>query len=281
ILEGILGADVVGFHTQHYCNNFMDTVGAEIESRMDLGHFSITHNEHTSLIRPFPISIAFPGSAEGRENDDIGIPEALGIRSAYIGLGVDRLDYTKGILERFKAVESLLDKHPEICGKFTLLQIASPTRESVDAYRTYASQVANEAERINEKFGARGWSPIVLEMRSYSHTELAPLYQRADVCLVTSVDDGMNLVSKEFIAARSDELGVLVLSQFTGAARQLKDALTINPYSAEETSEAIYRALTMSPAEQHRRMKALRASVRDYNIYRWSAEIIKTLTQSN
>ncbi|MBI4088333.1 trehalose-6-phosphate synthase, partial [Candidatus Kaiserbacteria bacterium] len=137
-----------------------------------------------------------------------------------------------------------------------------------------------EAERINEKFGTRDWQPIQLSKRNWSHAEIMPLYQLANVCVVTSVHDGMNLVAKEFVAARNDESGVLVLSQFTGAARSLKNALIVNPYSAEETSEALHKALAMSPAEQHRRMKAMRASVRDYNIYRWSAELIRTLTQS-
>ena len=280
IVEGMLGADVIGFHTQQYCNNFLDTVGAEIESRIDLEQFSVTHSEHRSLIRPFPISIAFPGSAEGGARPARGALEKLGIRAKYFALGVDRLDYTKGILERFKAVEFLLDNHPQYRSAFTLLQVASPTRESVETYRAYAEQVSSEAQRINQKFGTREWHPIHLEKRHFAHAEILPLYQLANVCLVTSVHDGMNLVAKEFIAARKDEAGVLVLSQFTGAARSLKEALIVNPYSAEETSEAIDKALAMSPAEQHRRMKAMRASVRDYNVYRWSAELIKTLTQS-
>lgn len=279
ILDGILGADVVGFHTQQFCNNFMDTVSAEIESRIDLEHFSITHGDHRSLIRPFPISIAFPGVAEGAEKPDRSVLEKLGVHTKYLAVGVDRLDYTKGILERFKAVEFLLDNHSQYREQFTLVQISSPTRESVDAYREYADRVTAEAERINQKFGTREWKPIVLEKRNWSHQEIQPLYQLANVCLVTSVHDGMNLVAKEFVAARGDEAGVLILSQFTGAARSLKEALIVNPYSSEGTSEAIHQALMMSPTEQHRRMKALRASVRDYNIYRWSAELIKTLSQ--
>lgn len=280
ILQGLLGADVVGFHTQQYCNNFTDTVGAEIESRIDLEHFSITHADHRALIRAFPISIAFPGSAEGTGSPDRAVLEKLGIKGQYLGVGVDRLDYTKGLLERFKAIEFLLDEHPQYVGAFTFLQIASPTRESVETYRMYSEQVTEEAERINEKFGTRDWQPIQLSKRNWSHAEIMPLYQLANVCIVTSVHDGMNLVAKEFVAARNDESGVLVLSQFTGAARSLKDALIVNPYSAEETSEALHKALAMSPTEQHRRMKAMRTSVRDYNIYRWSAELIRTLTQS-
>lgn len=279
LLEGMLGADLVGFHTQQHCNNFIETVGNEIESRIDYEQFSIYRDEHRTLIKPFPISIAFPGAAEAQGEPDGSIIAALGIKTAPLILGVDRLDYTKGILERFKGVEFLLDGHPEYRDKLTMLQIASPTRETVEKYREYAAQVTEEADRINQKFGTKHWEPIVLEKKNYSHEQLIHLYQLANVCLVTSLHDGMNLVAKEFAAARRDENGVLILSQFTGASRDLKGALLINPYSAEETSAALYTALTMPKADQHRRMKMMRASVRDYNIYRWSAELIKALTQ--
>ena len=192
-------------------------------------------------------------------------------------LGVDRLDYTKGILERFKGVEFFFEKYPEYKEKMTFLQIASPTRESVEKYREYSKAVTAEAERINEKIGTRSWQPILLEKRTYSHAELRDLYGHAQACLVTSLHDGMNLVAKEYVAARPNEDGVLVLSMFTGASRDMRGALLVNPYSAEETAEAIYTALTMTKTEQHRRMKTMRDSVRDYNVYRWAAELIKAL----
>lgn len=279
LLQGMLGADLIGFHTQQYCNNFIDTVGNEIESRIDYEQFSVFRGEHQTLIKPFPISIAFPGIAEPHAPADHRILEMLKVQNQQLILGVDRLDYTKGILERFKGLEFLLEKHPEYIGSVTMLQIASPTRESVEKYREYAAQVTAEAERINNRFATNGWRPIVLEKRNYSHEELSHLYQSAPVCIVSSLHDGMNLVAKEYVAARSDESGALVLSQFTGASRDLKGAILINPYSAEETSEALHAALTMPKTEQHRRMKAMRASVRDYNIFRWSAELIKTLSQ--
>jgi trehalose 6-phosphate synthase len=279
ILIGMLGADIVGFHTQQFCNNFIDTVGKEIESLIDLETFTVTREEHTSFIKPFPISIAF---TNGREHvttyaDDRGALTKLGIKTAHVVLGVDRLDYTKGILERLRGFEYLLDAYPEYRGAVTLLQVSSPTREGVEKYREYADAVKAEADRINTKFQANGWKPVVFEYRHYSHQELRPLYKLANVCLVTSVHDGMNLVAKEFVAARDDEGGALVLSQFTGAARDLKSALIVNPYSAEEMAEAIHRGLSMSPAEQHRRMKTMRDSIRDYNIYRWAAELIKAV----
>jgi trehalose 6-phosphate synthase len=191
---------------------------------------------------------------------------------------VDRLDYTKGILERFKALEFLYELHPEHRGKVSMLQVAAPSREAVEKYRDYNTAVTKEAERINEKLRSGVWQPIKLEKRHFSHDELDFLYRHADVCIVTSLHDGMNLVAKEFVASRDDEAGVLVLSQLTGAARDLKGALLVNPYSAEETAEAIHTALSMGASEQHRRMKAMREAVKNYNVYRWSAELIKALT---
>lgn len=278
LLHGLLGADIVGFHTQQFCNNFLDTVGKEMEARIDFEQFSVTHEEHISHVKPFPISIAFTNGEErtpGEKPDRTRLSE-LGIHGQLV-LGVDRLDYTKGILERFRAMEWLLEAYPKYRGEVSLLQVSSPTRGGVEKYREYAESVRDEAERINVKFRQGGWQPIRFEYRHYSHEELRPLYQAADVCLVTSVHDGMNLVAKEYVAARDDEMGALVLSQFTGAARDLKNALVVNPYSAEDVAEAIHRGLTMSPTEQHRRMKAMRDSVKDYNVYRWAAEMLKAV----
>lgn len=278
IIRGMLGADLVGFHTQQYCNNFMETVGNEIESRIDYEHFSITHDDHETHVKPFPISIAFTGGATPQVHERSAL-DGLGITAEYVGLGVERLDYTKGILERFKGLEFFFEEHPEFRKRFTFLQIASPSRESIEKYREYAEEVKAEAERINAAIGTRDWQPIVLENRNYSHAALRPLFALANVCLVTPVHDGMNLVSKEYVAAHDDEMGVLVLSHFAGASRDLKGALLVNPYSAESTAEAIFKALTMAPGEQRRRMKAMRESVRNYNVYRWSAELIKALAQ--
>ena len=278
ILEGMLGADLVGFHTQQHCNNFLETVGKEVESLIDFEHFTATRDEHVSLIKPFPISIAFTnGGTEEPQAPDKSVLEELGISAKHLALGVERLDYTKGILERFKAVEFFLDANPQYRGDFALLQIAAPSREESEKYRAYAAAVAEEAERVNKKFSTNGWKPIHFEHRHYSHKELDNLYRLADVCLVTSLHDGMNLVSKEYVAARDDEAGVLILSQFTGAARDLKGAIIVNPYSAEELSAAIHTAFTMPPAEQHRRMKAMRNSIKDYNVYRWAAEFLRAV----
>ncbi len=278
ILEGMLGADVLGFHTQQYCNNFLETVGKEIESIADLEKFAITHQGHTSYIKPFPISVPFTNGEILSDETKSTIPAELGIRTKYLGLGVDRLDYTKGILERMRGIEFFFDMFPAYKGQLTFLQIAPPSRESVEKYRQFNEEVTEEVERINKKLAAGDWQPIVLRKEHYTHEEIYPLYRAANFCLVTSLSDGMNLVSKEFVAARNDEAGVLILSQFTGASRNLKEAIIINPYSAEETANAIHKALTMSSSEQHRRMKKMREAVKSYNIFRWAAEFLKSIS---
>jgi len=199
LLEGMLGADLIGFHTQQYCNNFTDTVGNEIESRIDYDQFSIMRSDHRSYIKAFPISIAFSGNDAASAGADRKSLDALGVSTEFVGIGVDRLDYTKGILERFKGIEFFLDNNPEYRERFSFLQIASPTRESVEKYREYALAVIAEAERINKRIGTRSWRPIVLEHRKYSHEEILPLYRNSNVCLVTSLHDGMNLVAKDFL----------------------------------------------------------------------------------
>lgn len=278
LLGGMLGADVVGFHTQQYCNNFMDTVSSQLESLTDFERFAVTYHGHTSFVKPFPISMAFTNSSGGGATPDRSVLGNYGIATKYMGLGVDRMDYTKGILERFKGIEFFLNTYPEYRSQFTFLQIAPPSREGVARYQQFAMEVAQEAERINKKFKAAAWQPILLRAEHHTHEQLAVLYQLADLCLVTSLHDGMNLVAKEFVAAREQEDGVLVLSQFTGATRDLRGAIIINPYSAEQTAEAIYTGLTMPKSEQYRRMRKMRESVKNYNVYRWSAELIKAVT---
>ncbi len=277
IIKGMLGADILGFHTQQYCNNFLETVGKEIESLADLENFSITHAGHATYIKPLPISVAFTDSGGDNNAKKSELLENLNLKYKILGIGVDRLDYTKGILERFKGLEFFFDMHPAYKEQFTFIQIAPPSREGVEKYRQFNEDVTKEAERINQKFGISGWEPIVLLKEHYSHESLYSLYRAAQVCLVTSLSDGMNLVAKEFVASRDDEVGVLILSQFTGAARDLKGALTINPYNAEKTAEAIHEALTMPASEQHRRMKKMRESVKNYNIYRWAAELLQSI----
>lgn len=279
ILDGMLGADLLGFQTQLYCNNLIETVGRELESLIDFERFAITRNNHTSYIKPFPISIAFPnGFDEIKNQDEKGkLLKSLGIETQYIGLGIDRLDYTKGILERLKAIEIFLNKYPVYQGNFTFIQIAAPSRTKIKKYRDFAIEVTKEVERINSSFKTKKWKPIILLAKHHNHEEVQRLYKIANFCLVTSLHDGMNLVAKEYVAARYDEKGVLILSQYTGASRELKDALIVNPYNGEQTADAIKEALEMKDAEQIKRMRAMREVIENYNVYRWSADFLKSI----
>lgn len=260
----------------------METVAKYIESVVDEEQFTIMHDGHLTSIKPFPISIAFTNGNTKKEDqkEEIGekLLEKFNVKTKYIGLGADRLDYTKGILERFKAIEYFLDQHSNYKKQFTFLQIAPPSREGVEKYRQFNQEVTAEAERINLKLSMADWKPIVLVKEHLSHSDLYPLYRKADFCLVTPLHDGMNLVAKEFVAARSDESGVLILSQFAGASKDLKrGAIIVNPYSAEETALAIHTALNMSATEKRSRMKKMREGIKNYNVYRWAAELIKAV----
>lgn len=284
LLDGMLGADLIGFHTQLHCNNFIETVGREMESLIDIERFTITKGSHTSHIKPFPISIAFPNGLDNEQSQNVKQEtgktlKSLGIKTRFIGLGVDRLDYTKGILERFKAIEIFLIKYPQFVGNFTFIQVAAPTRINVKKYKEFAEDVENELQRINKLFKQKEWRPILFLNRHHSREELYRLYKLADVCLVTSLHDGMNLVAKEFVAARDDEKGVLILSRFTGASRELKDAIIVNPYNGEQTADAIKVALDMKESEKIKRMRSLREIVKNHNVYRWSAELLKSMVE--
>jgi trehalose 6-phosphate synthase len=203
----------------------------------------------------------------------------LGPDTVFLGVGVDRLDYTKGILERFRGIERFLDLNPQYCSRFTFVQLGAPSRTTIKRYRDFNAEVESEAQRVNARFQTKEWKPIVLLNRHHSHDEIAPYYKVADLCLVTSLHDGMNLVAKEFVAEREDEGGVLILSQFTGACRELRDALPVNPYDTEQVAEAIRRALEMSPEEQRVRMRRMRQTVKEHNVYRWAADLICDLSE--
>lgn len=283
LLDGILGADLIGFHTQLHCNNFIDTVGHELESLIDWEQFAVEKDSHLTYIKPFPISIAFYNGNKFHPSDQSSqiskknILKSLNITTKYVGLGVDRLDYTKGIIERFKAIELFLETNFSYNHQFTFIQIAPHSRSQIKKYQEFEKEVTFEAERINKKFKTNGWIPIILLKKLYNHEELNQFYKLANICLVTSLHDGMNLVAKEFIASRDDEKGVLILSQFTGASKELREALIINPYNTEQVAESIKAGLEMIQSEQIRRMKKMRDAIKNYNIYRWSAEILKTM----
>jgi len=282
VVDGLLGADLIGFHIQSHCNNFLHTVDRVVESRVDWEHFSVRRMDHLTLVQPFPISVDFPDVQQPESTAESYVQrsallKALGVEAIFMGVGVDRVDYTKGILERFLAIERFLEKHPHYQGKFTFVQIGAPSRTTIKRYHDLQIEVEQEAERINRRFQTSKWKPILLLKRQHSHKEIQRYYRTADLCLVTSLHDGMNLVAKEFVAARHDEQGVLVLSRFTGAARELRDAVFVNPYDIEQTAEAIRFALEMEPEERAARMQRLRQVVKEQNIYRWAGNLIGDL----
>jgi len=282
ILQGMLGADIVGFHTQFHCNNFIETVDRLLESRIDYEHFTVNREGHISWIKPFPISIDFNSSSEiprdVKENKQ-DLLKKYNIRADYIGVGVDRLDYTKGIVERLRAVEYFLEKNPQYVGKFTFIELGAPSRTMIARYKEFVDEVIQVSEKINARFKTKTWQPILFLLKHHSHAEILPFYRAADLCLVTSLHDGMNLVAKEFVSARDDEKGVLILSQFTGASRELRDAFIINPYDIGQTAEAIKHALEMPLPEQSDRMSRMRNALKDYNVFRWASEMIRELAQ--
>jgi trehalose 6-phosphate synthase len=285
LLDGLLGADLIGFHTQAHCNNFMHTVDHVLEAKVDWEHFAIERNQHRSSVLPFPISVEL---VEDRSDAQTGINAEeersallveLGIEATFLGVGVDRVDYTKGILERFRAIESLLERYPRYQGKFTFIQLGAPTRSRIKRYAEFQAEVRAESERINARFKRGKWKPIIFQNREHTHQEVQRYYRAAHLCMVTSLHDGMNLVAKEYVAARQDERGVLILSRFTGAARDLHDAIIVNPYDVESTAEAIAQALEMNVSEMVDRMRRMRKSVRERNIYWWAGSLIGELCE--
>jgi alpha,alpha-trehalose-phosphate synthase [UDP-forming] len=285
LLDGLLGADLIGFHVQAHCNNFLSTVDRVLEARVDWEHFSVKRNDHWSTVLPFPISVDFSGEtpdAPGEinaEEERSALFAELGIEATFLGVGVDRVDYTKGIIERFQAVESFLERHPRYQHKFTFVQIGAPSRSSIQRYADFQMEVESEANRINERFRHGKWKPIVFLNRQHTHQEVRRYYRAAHLCMVTSLHDGMNLVAKEYVAAREDDRGVLILSRFTGAARELRDAILVNPYDIQSTADSIAQALNMNIDEMIERMRRMRSSIKEHNIYWWAGSLIGALCE--
>jgi alpha,alpha-trehalose-phosphate synthase [UDP-forming] len=285
LIDGLLGADLIGFHIQSHCNNFLSSVDRSVEALTAWDRFEVNRKGHLTRVRPYPISVSM--SENGHSADDAKSPNELvtqicndlNIQASVLGVGVDRVDYTKGILERFRGIEKFLEMNPSYQRRFTFIQIGAPSRTAIDRYQKLLEEVDQEAARINARFQAGRWSPIVLLKKHHSHKEIARFYKAASVCLVTALHDGMNLVAKEFVASRDDDQGVLVLSTFAGAALELSDALLVNPYDVQQVAGAILRALEMPTEEQVTRMQHMRANVREYNIYRWAANLLSDLTE--
>ena len=279
LLTGLLGSSVLGFHTQLHCNNFLESVDRFLEARIDREGQAVVVGGRESLVRSYPISIDWPNrvaeavapAADCRRT----VFEELGLEpDALLGVGVDRLDYTKGIEERLLAVERLLERFPHLRGRFTFVQLAAPSRTLIERYRLLDQSVEALTVRINARFGSGRYRPIALLRANHAPEAVFRFLRAADVCYVSSLHDGMNLVAKEFVAARDDERGVLVLSRFTGAARELTEALIVNPYDLEEASAALATAVAMPAREQLERMRTMRGHVAEFNVYRWAGRML-------
>lgn len=283
LLDGLLGNDVLGFHIHYHCQNFLDTVDRCIEARVDLDRSEIARRGHITRVRPFPISIDFaqadlrgrsPEVAAAREN---WLEKYPLLRGKQIGASIERLDYSKGIPQRLAALEHFLSRHPEWHGQLCFVQIAVLSREALAAYQAEERAVDEAAARINASFGTPHWQPVLLLKQHHGPTEMMALHQLAAFFMVNSLHDGMNLVAKEFVASRHDERGVLILSRFTGASRELSQAIPINPFAIDEVAEAIGLALAMKPSRQKRRMRLMREQVAHQNVYRWGGRLLTSL----
>ena len=279
IVDGLLGSSVIGFHTQLHCNNFIETADRFIECHIDREQATISVGGHATLVRPYPISIAWPPAPLAN------LPPAPDCRAAVLaryglpadtllGVGVERFDFTKGIPDRFRAVEILFEQYPEWIGRFVLLQVAAPSRSKLAAYQDIQKESAAVADRINARFGRGSYRPIILVAQHHEPEQVYELFRAADLAIASSLHDGMNLVAKEFVAARDDEQGVLILSNFAGASRELLEALTVNPFDARATADAIDHALRMTSDQKRERMRLMRESVRDNNVYYWAGRML-------
>ncbi|OQX81156.1 MAG: hypothetical protein B6D56_03265 [Candidatus Omnitrophica bacterium 4484_70.1] len=283
LLTGLLSYDILGFHIRYFCNNFLEAVANELESKINKESSSVLFKGHTTLVKPYPISVDFEGVSKSASDSKVEaamelLKEEFGLQNYKIIVGLDRIDYTKGIPERILAIDKFLDDHPQMKEKIVFIQMGEISRIHISQYKHLNDEINTLVEEINFKHAQNHWRPIIFVRRHLTFDELLAFFRLADVCLVTSLHDGMNLVAKEFVSSRIDSRGVLILSKFTGAARQLKDALLINPYSCNEISDALYRAFSMSENEIRKRMMRLRQSVHRNNIWKWVGKIINDIS---
>jgi trehalose-6-phosphate synthase len=275
----LLGSTILGFHTQFHCNNFLEATDRFVESRIDRDHASVTAGARETLIRPYPISIEWPPAALAAQapvqqcrhavRQRFGLPQG-----ACIVVGIERFDYTKGILDRMRAIDDLLSREPVWNGRLVFIQAAAPTRSKLATYAALQREAERLAEDVNARHGHGSYRHIVLVIRHHEPNEVFELFRAADACIVSSLHDGMNLVAKEFVASRDDEQGVLILSTFAGASRELAEALMLNPYDTHAMGEVIGKALVMPAAEQRERMRLMRDLVRVRNVHRWAGQML-------
>jgi trehalose 6-phosphate synthase len=283
ILWGLLGNDLLGFHIRYHCDNFLATVDRELEVRVDRERSSVFHHDGVeTLVHPFPISTDFAALSLHADSEEVRAESArlqvnYGLLGKRVCVGVDRLDYTKGIPERLRAFDRLLTKCPEYRERIVLIQAGPDSRAHIPRYQALSEGIGNLVEDINWRHGVNGWSPILWLHQHLMLTQVLALYRLAEVCVVSSLHDGMNLVAKEYVAANTTANGVLVLSRFTGAARELREALLINPYDTENFADTLAAALTMEAGERAERMQTLRATVENNNIYRWAGKMLSTV----
>jgi alpha,alpha-trehalose-phosphate synthase [UDP-forming] len=284
ILDGLLANDLIGFHTLYHCNNFLETVDRTLECRIEREKHAIVRGGHRTWVQAFPISVDFAEISARAGREEVAkemdrLRHEYSLRQEFIGIGIDRLDYTKGIPERLKAIDLFLSKNPRYEGRFTFVQAAESSRTHVEEYKKLNEEIDELVEQINWRYWRSRWKPILYIKEHFTPFTLSALQRLANFCIVSSLHDGMNLVAKEFVSSRVDGDGVLILSRFTGAARELTDALLVNPYSVDDIAKAIKVAVNMPKKERRRRMSSLRAIVQENNIYSWADSIISEIAK--
>lgn len=284
ILHGLLGNDLLGFHIRYHCNNFLDTVDRAIEAKVDWERYEVTRGEKKTAVRHFPISVDFEEISQSAQKEEVTreverLRNRYGLENQRVGVGFDRLDYTKGIPDRLRAFDCFLEKYPAYQGRVVFVQGGVVSRAELEEYKRLNGEIDDLVEEINRKYAQGNWKPIIYLREYLSPVSLMALRLMADFFVVSALHDGMNLVAKEFAAARFDEDGVLILSPFTGASREMTDALLVNPFATDSFAEAIKNALEMPTAERQKRMRKMREIVRENNIYQWAADIISELVK--
>ncbi|MES1262452.1 MAG: trehalose-6-phosphate synthase [Acidobacteriota bacterium] len=283
LFDGLLGNDLLGFHVRHHCANFIETIDRHVESFTDEENGRVTRAGHATTVRPYPVGIDFAEHSALAASEEVGDAtgqwlQELGTRPEILGIGIDRIDYTKGIPERLHALDRLFEEHPEYTGRLVFLQVGLPGRIATAGDDVLNQELLAQVAAMNRKWGRGAWRPVIFVRKHVEPAALMALHLMADFCMVTSLHDGMNLVAKEFVASRIDADGVLILSAFTGAARELTDALIVNPFAVQEMADVIHDAINMPAPERRRRMNKCRAAVSANNIYRWAGKIIGALS---
>jgi trehalose-6-phosphate synthase len=273
----------LGFHLRYHCQNFLDTADRMLEARIDQERSEITRGGEVTVVRPFPISIDFDGHAAMAQSEAVEKAVSCWRRRlrlnghTMLGIGIERIDYTKGIPDRLRGLSRFLEKNPEFHERVKFVQVGVSSRAQIEPYKKLDDEITHLVDEINWKWGTETWQPIALFKQHFGPIDMMALHRLANFCVVSSLHDGLNLVAKEFVASRFDGDGTLILSEFTGAAWELTDAILVNPYSQDEMAEAILLALTMPEPERRKRMQRMRQAVADNNIYRWAGKILHAL----